>query len=720
MDNEVTAVTVLTEAEFSAALQGQQSPIVLGDNITLTGTYNIDYDLDLSAGGNYTLTWDGGIGTLSWLVVPATGSLTLSDITLDGNMKNRIKLVDVTGGTLVMNEGTTIRNSLEYGVNVENNGRFLMNGGLVTDIAMGDAAVNITESTVTMAGDAEISGNPCAGMNLYLATLNMTENARIVDNTGTQSGGGILSISSVINMGTAAGDAPQISRNTTPNNGGAIFLTSQSTLDMGYDAVIADNEAAAIAGGVVARGSTILLRGNASIADNVGKDFGGGVTLVEESALTLMDNASITGNSAVYGGGMVADNATITMGDMANVQGNTATEEGGGVHLRAGAAFTMTGAASIQENESVNGGGVYMTTASTMEMDGTPLGRAIRVDALVPRVINNTATGDGGGVYIADGDTALTMTGEATIAQNQAAGDGDGVYDAGTLNLAGDVQISDGLYIVAQENIPTITGALTGEAIIQLEESDYVDINSIPLLVGTGDTATYPVLTAGDAEAFVVPDSFTGYGTQLTAGADGVEIAVSDYSITYHDLYGVENPNPLEYNVADLPITLMAPSERAGYTFLGWYDAAGNPMTTIPVGTTGDLDIYARWEQTGGGTDWCRLFLTAFAICGLRNNQPRPPAPPVPPVPPVPQPIRISFDGNDRMPPYVRRVCDEMWCYPGDTVRIPYQAPVRRGYGFTGWNTRMDGTGARYCPGQWVEARHGMTLYAQWRRRGYC
>lgn len=52
---------------------------------------------------------------------------------------------------------------------------------------------------------------------------------------------------------------------------------------------------------------------------------------------------------------------------------------------------------------------------------------------------------------------------------------------------------------------------------------------------------------------------------------------------------------------------------------------------------------------------------------------------------------------------------------PGDTVTVPNQIPTREGYNFVGWNTRPDGTGTSYQPGDSFTTPEGnLTLYAQW------
>lgn len=73
-----------------------------------------------------------------------------------------------------------------------------------------------------------------------------------------------------------------------------------------------------------------------------------------------------------------------------------------------------------------------------------------------------------------------------------------------------------------------------------------------------------------------------------------------EYQITYH-LNGGENhaSNPATYNI-EQAVTLQAPTKSEA-TFEGWYshaNFAGENITTIAQGTTGDIELYAKWAET--------------------------------------------------------------------------------------------------------------------------
>ncbi|PKK95109.1 MAG: hypothetical protein CVV60_02965 [Tenericutes bacterium HGW-Tenericutes-5] len=100
-----------------------------------------------------------------------------------------------------------------------------------------------------------------------------------------------------------------------------------------------------------------------------------------------------------------------------------------------------------------------------------------------------------------------------------------------------------------------------------------------------------------NAEGTGSPISLTNYSMPL----NGIDLyakweAIS-YTITYHDLFGTQNGNPTTYKITDSFI-LSNPTSRVGYTFIGWFDGAEveNQVTEIQLGTTGNLNLYARWE----------------------------------------------------------------------------------------------------------------------------
>lgn len=124
----------------------------------------------------------------------------------------------------------------------------------------------------------------------------------------------------------------------------------------------------------------------------------------------------------------------------------------------------------------------------------------------------------------------------------------------------------------------------------------------------TSDTITLQIPEAcpeGCAFAGWYKDkTFKSRVTQIRKGSTGdltlyARWTSQPYSITYVPNGGVSAKNaPKSFTVASPEIELPVPTRR-GYTFLGWFesmDFAGEAVTTIPTGTTGNKTFYANWE----------------------------------------------------------------------------------------------------------------------------
>ena len=115
-----------------------------------------------------------------------------------------------------------------------------------------------------------------------------------------------------------------------------------------------------------------------------------------------------------------------------------------------------------------------------------------------------------------------------------------------------------------------------------------------------------PVKPGYTFAGWYMAEDFTGEAvTKITQGSTGnitlyAKWELVSYTITYELEGGTNAPeNPASYNVETETITLRDPA-KAGYTFEGWYmaeDFTGNAVTEIIQGTTGNITLYAKWEQ---------------------------------------------------------------------------------------------------------------------------
>jgi uncharacterized repeat protein (TIGR02543 family) len=140
---------------------------------------------------------------------------------------------------------------------------------------------------------------------------------------------------------------------------------------------------------------------------------------------------------------------------------------------------------------------------------------------------------------------------------------------------------------------------------------DTKTVNTPATTIGMANFPVNPIrngynFTAWNTQADGLGTNFT-YSTTVTANISVYArwTLTTPYNITYN-LDGGTNPTsgPTSYTVESSTITLPTPT-RTNYTFAGWYDNSGftgNPVTTIPTGSTGNRTFYARWAYNFGIT----------------------------------------------------------------------------------------------------------------------
>lgn len=373
-----------------------------------------------------------------------------------------------------------------------------------------------------------------------------------------------------------------------------------------------------------------------------------------------------------------------------------------------GDSVRLEGVAVIEQNTAANGAGVYLRSYLA------DVGGDISIGGQA-QIRNNQAAGNGGGIFCSSfsagggGALSLTVEEEVELASNQAASGGGiyhsgervlalfdahfdgntaaaglGIYNAGplTFNPVEELEsvvadIRDGLYLQDEDAIPMLYGKLALDSIIQLERSEYVVPNQTgtPIVVAVST----PQMSPGDAAAFRVPDSgFDGWTIRISDHGYEALLVPEQYAIRYENTLGAENPNPVSYTILTPTITLLPLADTGDYRFIGWFDAmeGGTQVTEIPLGSTGDETLYARW----------RSLLHTLTYYG--NDGGGTPAENIP----LPHPVR-----------------------EGEGATLSEERPTREGYVFAAWNTDPSGSGTTYQPGDTIaNVTADISLYAQW------
>lgn len=129
------------------------------------------------------------------------------------------------------------------------------------------------------------------------------------------------------------------------------------------------------------------------------------------------------------------------------------------------------------------------------------------------------------------------------------------------------------------------------------------------------------ILSQGKTGEWYSDDTYSEIVTQIVVGSTGDKTLYAlcnvllDFNIVYN-LDGGTNDvsNPATYKINSPEIILAAPT-KTGYTFEGWYlePELYSYRTTIPTGSTGDINLYAKWsisnynityELDGGSNHW--------------------------------------------------------------------------------------------------------------------
>lgn len=221
-------------------------------------------------------------------------------------------------------------------------------------------------------------------------------------------------------------------------NGGAIYNAGTLMLNTGTD--VGNNRATANGGGIFNTG-TLYTSGRAHIGGSVE------TTYTYEYDFDLRDWVMVEqvyerlpGNRAVNGGGIYNQGGVLSINNT-DIVYNYATTAGGGVWTSGnggtiaysriidnGFLLNSSGTATVI---TANGGGIYVNNGGTLTLRGLSGGG-------LNMAVSNNRAGTGGGIRVQSGAT-LTATGTVSISNNTATTDGGGLYvqttAGGTTNL---------------------------------------------------------------------------------------------------------------------------------------------------------------------------------------------------------------------------------------------------------------------------------------------
>jgi hypothetical protein len=322
--------------------------------------------------------------------------------------------------------------SLGAAMGAASSGATLLVSGTCTGVA--SISKNLTITALKGPGSARLNGDK-RGTVLTVGAVTVTLNGLTITGgtapaAANHSGGGIY------NDGTLTLDNTTVKDNTAESYGAGIYNASGATLSLEGRTSVSHNKASGEVGegaGIYNAG-TVTVTGSASVSDNtVSGEFGegGGIFNGDGASLTVVKQASVTGNVTQYaGGGIYTDLGLLTIGGQASVSRNTTVGDyagGGGIYI-SGGTVTIRNSASVSDNTAMQGGeggGIVNNASGTLTLSGQ-----VSLDG-------NTA-GYGGGV---DNLGTLTLAGDASVSHNTALF-GGGIFSTVTLTVGGSASVS--------------------------------------------------------------------------------------------------------------------------------------------------------------------------------------------------------------------------------------------------------------------------------------
>jgi hypothetical protein len=327
-------------------------------------------------GRGATIARAAGAANFRILNVGVGGSLTLADLTVAGGFAPD---TSGGGGILVQSGGqATLRN-----VTVVDNQSATVGGGI--------ANYGITAILGQDGGSGKESGSSSA-------PNKVSGGGQAQASPGGQSGG------SPANAGTGQAIS-RVDNNSTAISGGGIYNGGRLTgdnVEVGY------NHSAGGGGGLTDEGNAALKRARidhntAASGDFVGASGGG---VASASAVTKLEDSSVSDNTAGADGGGIACEASIIYLRGTKVDHNTATGDGGGIDAQASVVFPPgVCSATIEDSEvsentaSGSGGGISNRTSSLVVR---------RSDVSLNRAVGTASRA--GGISNQNGAVALTAT----------------------------------------------------------------------------------------------------------------------------------------------------------------------------------------------------------------------------------------------------------------------------------------------------------------------
>ncbi len=369
---------------------------------------------------------------------PARGTKIAIDLSQDWNTKDGWGRIDIPEGIeLTVNLNGHVLNRGLAGTKSEDawwgtgsgeafilrkNATLVVNGGDTSISHPGTLSDNDHFWKMDLAGTTSISGGLITG----------------AANDDTNAGGAITMYGEnskvVLNNVTVAGNVRDNYGATKNDGAGVNVYEDNSTLTLN-NAKIMYNHAEGYGGGINVAGDkcTVNITKGSEVSNNYTSYYGGGINhRGKDGSVNISGGSYVSYNQADSDGGGIYDyyNGTSFTLDASDISNNTTGSEfsgglfasggpgcGGGVYLNDVASLTLKNGATISGNNAYEGGGVYVNdddTTITLEKHS--------------KIQSNIAARGGAGVYMNDDGDKLVLKSSSSICDNQSNIYGGGVF----------------------------------------------------------------------------------------------------------------------------------------------------------------------------------------------------------------------------------------------------------------------------------------------------
>ena len=404
-------------------------------SITINSDTSITTGVTIQVISFGTLSFNGGV-VRSNINVDNLGTCNIGGTAVINTYTEGVPSVNITaGGTCNISGTAKIGNSfgedpdVNPAVNVSELGTCNITGGTISSRIVNEGTCDITGGTIS--SSIEVSGGAC---NITGGTIKVydytssgeTTGAVVVKNGSCNIGGDAQITGNRIDNGGAVsvigGSCTISGGNINKNNtkyGGVYVADGTCTIE--EDAGITSNQAFDQGGGVYVAGGVCDIYGTIGsnyTAYNYDGDGGGVYVAGGECNIygKIYNNTAKRDGGGVY----VADgNCNIAA---TSINYNEAAGNGGGIYVAGGECRIATQTIGLNEAAG-NGGGVYVASGAKVTVNNTSAG--------LPQIKHNTAAGNGGGVYLCEGAEWLNL---CDVTYNTAQY-GGGIYSEGDCKL---------------------------------------------------------------------------------------------------------------------------------------------------------------------------------------------------------------------------------------------------------------------------------------------